>query len=157
MSPKFYYFWRGPLSNWYPSEFMDYKGNLYNCVEQYMMAKKALLFNDVQTYADIMAQDSPRNMKSLGRRVKNYVQDTWDNFNMEIVWFGCFLKFTQNPDLQTFLLNTGDKYLVEASPYDRVWGIGYSEKDAPANMGTWGENKLGNVLTSVRDVIGGVV
>lgn len=49
------------------------------------------------------------------------------------------------------LLETGDRLLVEASPYDKIWGVGYSAANAAANEGNWGENLLGKALMRVRD------
>ena len=67
--------------------------------------------------------------------------------------FQNLLKFSQNQNFKDFLLSTGDKILVEASPYDRIWGIGMLETDNRAeNPLLWnGENLLGFALMEVRD------
>ena len=146
---KYTFFWRGPFSNWHKADFWD-RGIKYNCVEQYMMAQKAMLFDDFVTYNDIMQQTDPRNMKALGRRVQNYTQEKWDFFCDNIVFRGCLQKFTQNGNLREELLATGDTILVEASPYDSIWGIGFSEAEALDNIKSWGANKLGYILTEVK-------
>ena len=143
------FFWRGYLSNWYKAEFWD-RGIKYSCVEQYMMAHKAMLFGDAATHHDIMKQTDPRNMKALGRRVNGYNDMQWDFFKCNIVFRGLLCKFQQWADLRHELLTTGDKILVEASPYDRVWGIGYGEAEAMDNIDKWGENLLGKLLTEVK-------
>jgi len=148
-SDSYHFFWRGPFSNWHKSEFYD-RGIKFNCVEQYMMAAKAMLFSDTVTHHDIMKQTDPRNMKALGRRVKGYNDMEWDYFKENIVFRGLLCKFSQNPDLRIELLSTGNKMLVEASPYDRVWGIGFGEAEALANKSKWGENLLGKLLTEVK-------
>lgn len=70
-----------------------------------------------------------------------------------IVVEGNYLKFTESEDaenLRRMLLATGDRELVEASPWDRVWGVGFREKDASANRHQWGQNLLGKALEEVR-------
>ncbi len=128
------------------------EGIKYNCAEQYMMAKKALLFDDINTYTKIMNATHPREHQKLGREVKFYKQDVWDKYKYEIVFNGNMARFIQNNDQLDFLLSTKGK-LVEASPVDRVWGVGLS-KDDPLILDekNWkGENLLGKVLTSVRN------
>lgn len=69
---------------------------------------------------------------------------------------GNVAKFSQNPDLKEFLLGTGDAVIVEASPYDKIWGIGLKANDERArNPETWrGENLLGFALMDVREELG---
>lgn len=162
------FFWGGPLSNWYPAPFkcsffpikseqdMSLEDwNLpevvkYSCVEQYMMAAKAICFEDRETYDKIMATDSPKEQKALGRQVNNFDPKLWDAISLNVVKYACYQKFSKNKELGDYLLSTGDKFLVEASPHDRIWGIGYTEKDAFHNLNDWGENRLGNILMEVR-------
>lgn len=147
-------FWKpqekyGFLSQWYKCTFTDDEGREYNCAEQYMMAQKALLFKDEDILLDIMYENNPSNIKKYGRRIKNFNSDVWDANKYNIVHKGNELKFTQNPRLLKKLVSTGDAILVEASPYDNIWGIGttnYSDKNK------WcGENLLGKILMEVRD------
>jgi ribA/ribD-fused uncharacterized protein len=154
---KYYFFYktRHPFSNWHPCKFEDEQGNEYNCSEQYMMAQKALLFGDKEIFEEIMEEPSPKFQKELGRKVKGFDSKIWNDNAKKIVYDGCKLKFEQNPNLLNELLNTNGKYLVEASPYDKVWGIGLGEDDPliydPKN---WkGTNWLGEVLTKLRDDI----
>lgn len=151
---KFTLFWNGPFSQWEPCEF-EIDGIVYNCAEQYMMAKKASVFNDEDTYQKIMESDSPREQKKLGRSVKNFNSDKWEQVAKEIVYEGNYAKFTQNKDLLEKLLATKGTTLVEASPYDRIWGIGLSEHDEDAlNRDKWrGLNWLGEILTGLREDI----
>lgn len=146
---KYYFFYSGPFSNWYKCGFWDL-GREYNCVEQYMMAHKALLFDDLHSFGAIMQSNSPRDIKELGRKVSNFNPYIWDNFKYNVVFKGCLQKFSQNGVLRQDLLYTGDSILVEASPVDRVWGIGFSADDAVQNYALWGENLLGKVLTEVK-------
>lgn len=159
---QYVFFWGGPLSNWYKAHIkcsfllLKLDGSeleLYNfnCVEQYMMAAKAKLFNDEETFKKIMATDSPKEQKALGRQVKNFIPEEWDAVSYRVVKHACLHKFASNKELGDYLLSTGDKILVEASPHDRIWGIGYSEKDALSNINDWGLNRLGNILMEVRE------
>lgn len=142
------------LSQWWKSDFSE---GIYNycCMEQYMMSQKALLFGDKEIFEQIMACDDPKTIKSFGRKIHNFDEKIWDKAKYSIVLNGNYLKFTQNRKLMTFLLSTGDKILVEASPYDRIWGIHMSADDKRAkNPNEWqGENLLGFALTEVREEI----
>lgn len=151
MNNKYEFFWSGPFSQWYHSEFVV-NGRTFNCAEQYMMFAKALIFGDVNTAERIMSTKNPQEQKKLGRQVKDFVPHIWGNISRELVYQGNMAKFLQNCNLYDILLDTGDKILVEASPYDKIWGIGLDEEAAkitPPNE--WpGTNWLGEVLTQVR-------
>jgi len=147
-------FWGGPFSQWYPSLF-EVEGVKYNCTEQYMMAKKAGLFGDEEAQLKIMASNDPREQKRIGRTVKGFVAERWNVVTKDIVFRGNIAKFTQNPELFAYMMNTGDQEIVEASPEDTIWGIGLSAEDPDAYDKTkWkGTNWLGEVLMSVRDIL----
>ena len=137
----------GWMCQWYDSPF-TVNGVKYNCAEQYMMAQKAKLFNDDEVYNLIMGTRHAATMKKYGRMIKNFDSAVWDREKCNIVFQGNLNKFTQNDNLCELLLDTKDAILYEASPYDRVWGIG-SDKFEKWN----GENLLGFILMEVRDVI----
>ncbi|MCY9308783.1 NADAR family protein [Bacillus inaquosorum] len=147
-------FWKSksPFSQWHKSEFVE-NGKRYTCAEQYMMEQKALLMGDTKVAASIMALGyNPREYKSYGRKVTPFNQELWDQKATEIVFRGNYLKFTQNPHLLKKLYDTAGTTLVEASPYDTIWGIGLSAEDPRAlNRESWrGTNWLGEVLTNLR-------
>lgn len=160
---EFVFFWghkpvdkigKNCLSQWFPCKF-KVDGIEYNCAEQYMMAEKARMFNDDETLALILAETDPRNIKALGRKVKNFDADLWSSKCRAIVYRGNLTKFMQNEDLKSYLLSTNEATLVEASPYDKIWGIGMLEHDKgvedPKN---WkGTNLLGKTLMTVRSTI----
>lgn len=117
------------------------------------MYQKAILFND-QEVADMIAlEPAPEKQRALGRKVKGFNNKKWNTKREKIVEDGNWWKFTQSKedDMKKLLLQTGDSLLVEASPYDRIWGVGYSAANAEANQGCWGENLLGKALMRVRD------
>ena len=116
-----------------------------------MMYHKALLFNDSDVATQILAATTPIEVKALGRQVKNFDDEIWKENRYRIVKEGNILKFTQHSDLKEKLLATKGKMLVEASPRDRIWGIGYGAKNALANKERWGLHLLGLVLVEVRD------
>lgn len=140
------------FSQWFPFQFEE-NGIEYKTAEHYMMAGKAKLFNDHHIIEEILRADSPNQAKSLGRKVKNFDPQRWNEEKYEIVRKGNLLKFSQNEKFKEFLLSTNDKILVEASPYDTIWGIGMLETDPKAaNPLLWnGENLLGFALMEVRD------
>ncbi|AYZ14384.1 NADAR family protein [Chryseobacterium arthrosphaerae] len=162
---KFLFFWghtvkdeitKACFSQWYPSKFEE-DGVLYKTAEHYMMAEKARLFNDYEIAEEILQAQTPNQAKSLGRKVKNFDAQLWDDHKYEMVKKGNLLKFSQNQKIRKFLLSTGKKILVEASPYDKIWGIGMLETDHRAeNPLLWnGENLLGFALMEVRDELEG--
>ena len=144
-----------PFSNWYKCKFKD-SGLEFNCVEQYMMYQKAMLFKDYEIANKILNSSyDPKLYKSLGRKVKGFNIERWDKWKEQIVYTGCYLKFTQNKDLKEKLLNTVGYELVEASPYDKIWGCGLFESDVRIkDKSNWtGLNLLGDILTELRDDI----
>ena len=151
----FFYKMRNPFSNWHRCTFRDSENNIYNCSEQYMMAEKAKLFGDSETRELILKSKDPREQKELGRKVKNFDPVKWGTECKEIVYRGCYLKFTQNPKLLDFMEKTRGTQLVEAAEDDRIWGIGLGEDDPRIHdPSQWrGTNWLGNVLTQLRDDI----
>ena len=118
-----------------------------------MMAEKARVFNDIEIRKEILLVAHPHDAKKLGRKVKNFDPSIWDQHKFDIVVEGNYHKFSQHENLQEFLLNTNKRVLVEASPRDRIWGIGMSEKNEKANNpNLWrGQNLLGFALMEVRD------
>ena len=152
MSEKFTFFWDGPFSQWEKCKF-EVDDIVYNCAEQYMMAAKAKLFGDDDTLDRIMESTSPREQKKLGRLVKGFNADRWNTVAREVVYEGNYAKFTQNLDLLDKLLGTEGTTLVEASPYDCVWGIGMRETDEGiTDRDNWrGTNWLGETLTGLRE------
>lgn len=188
---QFTFFWDGPFSQWFPCNF-EIDGQTYTCAEQYMMAEKARIFDDgvkrwnvIKVYGDvnspkgasivegedgvlmsceenIMAYDSPRLQKWLGRQITNFDNERWmeeldDEFGKPLAWRivykGNEAKFSQDKYLKEYLLSTEGTEIVEASPYDTIWGIGLSEDDPEAiDPSKWkGTNWLGDVLTTLRD------
>ena len=147
------YFVRGPFSQWAYSPFYDESTNSHyiNC-EQFMMAKKAITFNDQETLELIMKETNPKNIKDLGRLVKNYNESTWSDIRFDQVKIGNYLKFSQLPRFRELLMSTGNRKLVEAAWYDRVWGVGLrQEDDLILDEANWlGQNLLGKAITEVR-------
>lgn len=151
---QFTFFWHGPFSQWHGCTF-TVDGVAYNCAEQYMMAQKATLFGDGDVHAKIMASMSPREQKALGRKVCHFDEHQWRCSARDIVYKGNWAKFTQNDDLKELLLASRGTTLVEASPFDTIWGIGLGAENPRAqDRKTWrGKNWLGEVLTRVREDI----
>ena len=139
------------LSNWYPSKF-TVDGVTYKTGEHYMMAQKATLFGDVDAFGKIVAAGSPGEAKALGRAVKNFDEEKWNANRFEIVVNAALEKFGQNEALGAFLQSTGSLVLVEASPQDRIWGIGLAADNPKAqNPKEWdGLNLLGFALMEAR-------
>jgi hypothetical protein len=148
----FVFFWGGIYSQWAPSEF-EIDGVIYSHAEQYMMAKKALLFKDFDAHREIMLESNPALQKAIGKIVKGFDKDIWEKHCRKYVYDGNYAKFTQNPKMYDELMGTGSKEIVEASPFDKIWGIGLSADNPLAwNKSTWdGTNWLGEAIMQVRE------
>ena len=140
------------LSQWF-SCYFEVEGQYYNCAEQFMMAEKARLFGDTETRDKILSEYNQMTIKKLGRQVINYDDEKWKAVRYDVVLKGNLAKFYQNTRLKQFLIDTGEKILVEASPKDTVWGIGMDEFHVDVtNPKKWqGTNLLGFALMEVRD------
>ena len=153
--------------------------HVFNCAEQYMMYQKALLIaapdpntagtavkekakqgsqdtrqdDAVSLPGKVLADRKPGRQKALARSVPFSVaqEKEWERIKFDVVVQGSWCKYSQNADLRTRLLATGDRELVEASPQDTVWGIGFRAEWAEVNRAQWGSNLLGKALMSVRE------
>jgi ribA/ribD-fused uncharacterized protein len=145
---------RSCLSQWYAAGF-THEGIHYPTAEHWMMAGKARHFKDGVILGEILQTTDPHRAKKLGRRVSNFNVESWQGVMTSIVAEGSYHKFSQNPRLRDFLLATGEKVLVEASPYDQVWGIGMDAGDHRVeDPWQWeGTNWLGWCLMDARDRI----
>ena len=116
-----------------------------------MMYHKALLMGDEATAAKILESKTPAEAKTLGREVKRFDQGRWDRECDGIVEEGNWLKFSQDARCGEALLGTGEREVVEASPNDRIWGVGFDSEHAIGKEAEWWENKLGKALMRVRE------
>ncbi|OBR04720.1 hypothetical protein CH63R_11423 [Colletotrichum higginsianum IMI 349063] len=160
------YFWRetgpeGYLSQWWTRDPFTIAATAsssppitFMTAEHYMMHGKALLFADAYAALAILRADHPRKVRALGRRVRGFDGARWDAERERVVREGNLHKFRGAPHLRERLLATGSRELVEASPTDRIWGIGFAPDKAPASdRGGWGLNLLGKVLMEVREAL----
>lgn len=160
--PKYIFFWghqpkgnrpigKWCLSQWFPAPFVI-DDVTYPTAEHFMMAEKARLFGDDTTLAQILAAPHPGAAKALGRQVQDFDDTIWAEQRFDIVVRGNQAKLGQNEALQSYLLHTNEKILVEASPTDTIWGIGLAEVDRRVyDPRQWrGSNLLGFALMQVR-------
>ena len=174
--PTYIYFWKvsqanGWASQWYPSPFTatlslnpgepgKQETVVLQTAEHWMMLQKALLFGDEGVARKVLGIHGTTNsdmkaVKGLGRKVRNFDEKVWAANRERIVYEGNLEKFRQNKELWDMLDATGDSVLVEASPMDKIWGIGIGEKKARerGKQGWRGQNLLGNCLGEVRDAL----
>ncbi len=140
------------FSQWFPAAFAV-AGDTYATAEHWMMAEKARLFGNDEVRRRILAARHPDEAKKLGRQVTGFDPAVWDAQKVELVVMGNYHKFSQHPALRDYLLTTGERVLVEASPVDAIWGIKLAASHPDAMQpGRWpGENLLGFALMEVRD------
>lgn len=161
-TPKWLMFWghrpeadgsvgKGCLSQWWPCSF-TIDGVTYRSAEHWMMAGKARLFGDEDALAGILASRTPAQAKNIGRLVRGFEEDRWAETCFDLVVAGNVAKFGQDPSLRRYLLGTSARVLVEASPVDRIWGIGLAADDPRAtDPRQWrGTNLLGFALMRAR-------
>ena len=161
--PEYLFFWghtqkivgvtdRSCFSQWWPSAFIV-DGITYATAEHWMMAKKALLFDDQESFDLIITANKPAIAKTLGRSVKNFDAEKWNAKAFEFVVEGNLHKFLQHENLKQYLLQTNEQVIVEASPVDPIWGIGLAQdaKEASDPFKWKGPNLLGFALMEVRD------
>lgn len=162
---RFLFFWghqpnrdgsigRSCLSQWWPAPF-ELDGRTFATAEHYMMWGKAMLFDDEASATRILAAEHPKQAKDLGRGISGFDDVRWVAHRYDIVVAGNLAKFGQHAELRDFLLGTGDRVLVEASPLDAVWGIGIGADDPrAADPASWpGQNLLGRALGDVRTAL----
>lgn len=165
-SPRWVHFWGhrarpgagvGPwcLSQWWPVEYVA-DGRTFTSAEQHMMWRKARLFGDEDAAEAVLAARSPAHAKALGREVRGFDEDAWTAHRFSVVVDVSLAKFSAAPALRDYLLATRRRVLVEASPLDRVWGIGLAadHPDAEDPVRWPGLNLLGFALMEARDRLG---
>ena len=153
-------FWNEWPSNWHPVEF-DVEVNGVKChfynTEQYFMYMKAIVFGDEEIAKQILEVSDPKKVKALGRKVQNYDEAVWNEKRYQVMLKANVAKFSQNEDLKQLLLSPeyeGHGF-VEASPYDKVWGVRMFESNPDIDDETkWkGLNLLGKVLDETRSIV----
>lgn len=151
ITDNFVFFWGEWLSNFYPCRIV-FDSKVFRSSEQLFMYLKALYFEDIETAERILLAATPKEAKSLGRGVKNFNEKSWNEVKVQKMYLALEGKFSQNKDLMDKLKDPmfDGKFFVEASPFDRIWGIGYDEDHALENQSNWGENLLGKTLTFYR-------
>jgi ribA/ribD-fused uncharacterized protein len=142
------------FSQWFGAPFAI-GGVTYPTAEHYMMAEKARLFGDGSALEKVLSSGSPAAAKAAGRGVMGFKDEVWLAHRWEIVVRANVAKFAQNAELEKFLLQTGDRVLVEASPVDKIWGIGLAADDEFAEKPRFwkGLNLLGFGLMEAREQI----
>lgn len=145
---KYVFFYGSVFSQWAATPFTE-NGRTFATAEQYMMYHKATTMGDMETAKKIMDTTHPDEQKALGREIKPWIQEKWDAVKYQIVVGGNILKFSQNPDAFEQIMTLGKgRHFVEASPTDKIWGIGLSERDPRClDEANWqGQNLLGKAL-----------
>jgi ribA/ribD-fused uncharacterized protein len=152
ITDNYVFFKSGVLSQWYKKD-MTIDGVKFTSCEQYMMYMKAKTFNDDEIADKILNTNNPAEQKQFGRQVKNFDKNVWDSLCLSIVYKGNLNKFTQNNTIKEYLLSFENRFFVEASPTDKIWGIGLdiNDKNIDNPLNWRGTNLLGTVLTLVRN------
>lgn len=169
ITDKYVFFWGSMLSNFFPYENKSVETNSvkplnfekngikWKTSEHYFMYQKAIYFKDFETAKKIISATRPEVAKKLGRQVKNFNAEEWSKVSEDAMYMAVYAKFSQNKELRMALLDPkfDGKEFVEASPFDRIWGIGLHYNDEKCDdPNNWlGENKLGKILNKVRQAL----
>lgn len=140
-----------PLSNFYACSF-EFDGHVWSSSEQAFMARKAVEFGDDEMLQQIRQAKKPLEAKRLGRKVRGYDDERWCAARERHMFEVLLAKFSQHAESRAALLATGTTRIAEASPRDRVWGIGMGASNPDAqDPSKWkGRNLLGKTLEEVR-------
>jgi ribA/ribD-fused uncharacterized protein len=132
---------------------IEIEGVSYPTVEHYYQAMKAREFGDSESEKRILEARTPKAAKAMGRKVKNFMKEVWDEKRREIMLRAVKAKFVQHPELQKQLLDTGKRPIGKADPRNTFWGIGTGVASEKSNDPTkWrGQNQLGKMLMSFRE------
>lgn len=124
----------------------------FSSVGQFMMYHKAIIFLDRDVANCIMSTSNNQRIMKLGKQIKNYDDNIWSYYKSNVVYMANYLKFNQNPELISALVDTIGTTLVKVASDDKIWGIGLSKNDLDAKQReTWkGKNLLGEILTLLR-------
>lgn len=153
ITDEYVFFWtkQDVYSNFYYTPF-THQGIKFKWAEQAIMYRKAKLFRAHEIAERVLLASHPNECKSLGRS-KDIPFDNavWDN-NKLFIFEEIILDKFKDPKLLAIMKSTGDRKFVEASPYDKIWGIGMKEDHPDAtNRTKWkGQNLLGQVLDNVK-------
>lgn len=157
ITDEYVFFYKDWLSNYQKTNFtVEWNGVKYNftSTEQGFMYIKAITFGDSVTASKIMKTDDPNQCRKLGRQVKGYKDNVWEKIRYDVFYTLNWAKYNQDKELQKKLLDPkfDNKKFVEASPIDKIWGIGYSEDNPNIEYAQiyWGKNYLGRILTNIR-------
>ena len=165
ITDEYVFFYKDWLSNYQRTSFVanidDILGKtaglmkeLFTSTEQGFMYIKALYFNDLKTASKIIKTNNPAECRKLGRQVKGYDDAAWAKIRYDVFYYLNLEKYKQDRQLQYLLLDKkyDNKKFVEASPIDKIWGIGYAEDNPNIefNQMYWGKNYLGRILTNIR-------
>ena len=147
----FYFGPESEFSHWFKCEFVI-QGIRFRCAEQYIMFQKAMLFGDMEIKNRILRSANPSRHRYLGKRVNDFNKERWHRNCRQFAFDANSSKFSQNPPLLESLLRTAGKSLAEASPYDKIWGIGLSIQNPKIyDRAQWrGRNWAGEALEAVR-------
>ena len=126
-----------------------------HCGEMAMMVLKAALFGDLEVYEELLETHDPKEIKALGRKVSPWDEDKWLRHREEIMLTVVLARARQLQEVRDWLLSTGDTLIVEASPYDKIWGAGIGEDDFRIQfISSWpGKNLLGRAYMTARAIL----
>jgi hypothetical protein len=144
----FFYKGESPLSNHHECK-VNFRGCDYNCSEQAFFSAKATLCGDLDALEEIKKAVSPKLQKQIGGAI--ITCEDWEKNKFSVMTDICRDKFSQNPLLLKFLMETGQTYLCEDNPHCKVWGVGISRRHPDSDkVKDMPGNKMGKILMVIR-------
>lgn len=115
-------------------------GFSWKTVEHYFQAMKYET-TAPDHYKKIQSAEDAKQAKKWGRSRFKKIRHDWANVKRVVMTRAIYTQCKTHPDLTAYLLETGDRKILEASQYDYYWGCGRDRR---------GENVYGQVLMDVR-------
>jgi hypothetical protein len=119
-------------------------GQDWMTVEHYYQAQKFVGTEDEALIPAIACAQTPMEAATLGRDRTRHIRPDWEQVKTQIMREAVLTKFLTHLEIQSILLSTGERPIVEDSPTDYYWGCGVEKT---------GQNHLGKILMSVRQEI----
>ena len=130
----------GYLANYSNHGFIK-DGVFYKTAEHYYQASK---FDDEEIRKRIIDSNTPKEASNIGRDRKNIRKKNCRNKKLDDMYMGVYLKFSQNKDIRSKLIETRNQEIREMTTKESYWGVGPNED---------GLNHIGKILMRVRKKI----
>ena len=127
-------------------------GQRYWSVHQYVLAHKAMLYEDEAALEEILNAKTVKEQADAGRKIKGTVsKEKWEKEEEKHTRIGVIEKLRQHPRIMEALVKTEDCAIANCTAFDSVYGTGLRIECAEMkDKSAWGENRLGRMYDELR-------